>query len=145
MPVAESDLPDCRRHRPRPAQDRIDPQDQFFRLEGFGEIVVGAQRQPLDTVLGLAAGGEQQDGRIAPLAHGFGQLEPVHARHHHIENQEIEGERVEGRQGLGGIRRRGDAEAAFLEVALEKGPDPVVIVDDENMGITAGQLRHAVS
>jgi hypothetical protein len=45
-----------------PAQDRADARQQLARLEGFGQVVVGADLQADDAVHRVALGGEHHDG-----------------------------------------------------------------------------------
>ena len=55
-----------------PPQDRLDPKDHLTGTERLGHVVVGAELEPADPVLGLGLRGEQQDrqpGRGADLAY----------------------------------------------------------------------------
>ena len=45
------------------AGERADAQDEFGEVEGLGEVVVGAEREPFDAIGGGAGGGEHQDHR----------------------------------------------------------------------------------
>ena len=45
----------------RAFEDGLDPQHEFLRAEGLGEVVVGPGFESLDAVLGLGAGGEHDD------------------------------------------------------------------------------------
>ena len=47
--------------RPGAAQDRADPRDQLLEAERLGDVVVAADRQPADLVLGGVAGGQEDD------------------------------------------------------------------------------------
>ncbi len=64
--VAEAERPPRGGHGP--AQDGLDAQQQLLRLEGLGQIVVGAELEALDAVVGQAAGGEDQHRRAARRA-----------------------------------------------------------------------------
>jgi hypothetical protein len=61
---AQLDLARADRLAAGAAQDGVDAQHQFARLERLGHIVVGAARQSLDPVLGIAPRGQQQDRRL---------------------------------------------------------------------------------
>jgi hypothetical protein len=54
------------------AQDRVDPQEKFARLEGLGQIVVGARLEPGDPVAGFARAVSSRIGvaRLAQRASG---------------------------------------------------------------------------
>ena len=123
----------------------MDTQGQFLRLEGFGQIIIGAEAQALDAILGIAAGGQQDDRRFGMFADRAGQFKPVHTRHHHIEDQKVETQRIERRKRLGRIGRRRNAKAAPLQEALQQGADPVVIIDHQDVGFVASTLGHAIS
>jgi hypothetical protein len=101
------------RHAP---QDGADAQDELARLEGLGQIVVGAGLEAGDAVLRLAHGGEQQDGHAVLLAERARQFEAAFAGHHDVEHEEIEGEAVELAARVDGIGRDGDAETLLGEI-----------------------------
>ena len=63
-----------------------------------------------------------------------GEFEPALARHHHVDDEEVEGEQ---RQLPARLRRRcrgGDAKAVRAEEALQQRADAHVVVDDEEVG-----------
>ena len=45
------------------ARERADAEDELGEVEGLGEVVVGAEREPGDAVGGGAGGGQHQDHR----------------------------------------------------------------------------------
>ena len=51
----------------RPAQDRVHPGDDLGEGERLGDVVVAADRQPLDLVGGIVPGGEEEDGDVDPV------------------------------------------------------------------------------
>ena len=110
---------------------------------GSGELadsleVVRAQAQPLDAILRLAARGEQQDRRVGAFAHPFGDVEPVHAGHHHVQDHQIEAHLSEQGQRLLPVRGGGDAQTPPAQKLREKLADAVVVVDDEDMSGAPG-------
>ena len=103
---------DGRRRRLRAApQDAGDAQQQLARLEGLGEIVVGADLEPADAVRHLRARGQHEDRHRRGLPQRLGEFEPALARHHHVDDQEVEGDAGELPARLGGRGGGGDAEA----------------------------------
>src|SRR5262249_56108802 len=50
-----------RRRRRRPAAERVDPRDQFRKVERLGQVVIRAQVQPADPVIGRTGRGQHQD------------------------------------------------------------------------------------
>jgi hypothetical protein len=94
---------------------------QAPRLEGLGQIVVGARFEPLDAVVGFAFRRQQQDRCLAGFAQRPGQADPVLARHHHVEHDQIEIEPFEHAARMGGVARRGDQEPVPLQKLLAAG------------------------
>ena len=125
-------------------QDVADAQHQLARLEGLGQIIVGAALQPVDAVLGLGHRGQQQDRHVAGLAQALGQREAALARHHHIDDQQIESDARQLLPRLGGIARRGDAKAGFDEIAAQQVAQPRIIVDDQKMGFGGIAVHGAI-
>jgi hypothetical protein len=76
--------------------------DQRNVVDGLGQEVVGAALEPLDLVGRLIEGGDHDDRDVLGAGAGFdaaADLEPVHARHHHVEEDHIDalpGADVEG-------------------------------------------------
>ncbi len=116
------------------AQDGVDAQRQFRRLERLGDIIVGANRKPANTILGHAARGEQHDRHIRGAPHALGQRKTVLHRHHHVEDQQIE---IHRRQQLAGAGRVGggrDARAGLRQIALQQIADAVIVIHQQQVG-----------
>ena len=66
--------------------------EQFLGREGLGHVTVGPEPETLAD-LGIAPlGSQHQDARAAQVGvgpQGLADIEPVHARHHHVEQDEI--------------------------------------------------------
>ena len=71
------------------AQHGPHPADQLLGAERFHHIVVGPHLQPGDPVLLLAAGGEHDDGGIAPLAKPACDLQAADAWQHEVEHHQV--------------------------------------------------------
>ena len=73
------------------AEDRLDPGQQLGAAERLGDVVVGTDLQPHDTV-DLVALGRQDDHRRghALAAEDAEDLDAAHAREHHVEQDEVE-------------------------------------------------------
>ena len=78
-----------------PALDSPDPGNQFARVKGFGQIIVGPHFQTDDPVDLVTAGGQHQDRHRRRLADLPQQVNPVVTGEHDVEDQE------------GVVRRRG--------------------------------------
>ena len=77
----------------RPAQHGLHPLDQLLDAERLGDVVVAAEPQALDLVLGGVAGGEEDDrdpgaGALV-LAQAAGHLEAVEVGEHHVEHDQV--------------------------------------------------------
>ncbi len=62
---------------------------------GFGDVVVRADLQALDAALGFIARGEHQDRHGRRGAQRARQLKAGFARHHHVEDQQIEAQTLQ--------------------------------------------------
>jgi hypothetical protein len=124
-----------------PAQDRVDPEKQLLRLERLAEIVVRPGLEPADAVLRLAARGQEQDRRVDLLPERPGEAQPVLARHHHVEHDEIEFEPREKPPRMRRVARGRDEKAVSDQELLEKPPDAFVVVDDEEVDRRARSSR----
>jgi len=78
-----------RRALGRPAQDRTDPCDQLARVERFDHVIVGADLQPDDPVGRLALGRQQDHRDRERFADMAAQRQPVLARHHDVEQDQV--------------------------------------------------------
>ena len=87
----------------RALEDVGDAQRQFARLEWLGQIIVGADFETLDTALRLVARGQHQNRHGRAGANGAGEIEAALARHHDVEDHEIEVEAAELCARIGGV------------------------------------------
>jgi hypothetical protein len=76
----------------RPTQHRFDPRPQLSRAERFRNVVIGAEFESED-LFGLMRFRRQQNDRNLAAAPTYlsTDLEPVLAREHHVQQDEIEG------------------------------------------------------
>ena len=100
--VAERDpLGGGRRRRGRPAEHRAHARRELARRERLRDVVVGAELEPDDPVGLLAACGEQDHGQARAAADPAAELQPVRARQHHVEHDELG-----SRSSISAARRR---------------------------------------
>ncbi len=118
-----------------PSPDRgADARQQLPQRERLDHVVVGAELQPVDQVLLLAASGQNQHrdgGLTAQLAQ---HLEPVHAGKHQIEDDQVEPivftmGHVEPSFAVAGSQ---DAVAGPNEVVGNGATEDGVVFDDED-------------
>jgi hypothetical protein len=102
------------------AEDRVDAQEQLLRLERLAEVVVRPGLEPADAVVGLAFRGEEEDRRVDVFPERPGEADPVLARHHHVEDDEVEFEPAEKPPGMRRVARGRDEKAVPDQELLEK-------------------------
>ena len=117
-------------------EDREDARLELRRVERFADEVVGAGAEPVDELLGVIDRGQDEDGQrclVERLADEAADLDPAHARHHPVEDQEI------------GPRAGGEALERARTVAEDLDPIPRLegaardlrlhgaVVDDPNL------------
>ena len=69
-----------------------DTREHLFVLEGFGDVIDGADRKPLDLIGRGGQRGHEDDGNISGGGTFFEQAaggKPIHLRHHHVEEDKI--------------------------------------------------------
>ena len=127
--------------RVRPAaQHGLDPRHQLARLEGLGQVVVGSELEADDAVHHVAARGEHDDRHAARLADLPADGEAVHARQHHVEDDDVGRLGLEEAQALVGRRGRDGGEAELAEELDEQRRQRLVVVDQEHP--VRGWCRH---
>ena len=101
--------PSCVRFRPLEGELGADACEDDGEIERLGEVIVGPQGQRLDHVGALALGGHHDDWqveqRIDP-AQELEHLQAVHARHHDVQQHQVEAvlpEDFDGRATAGGV------------------------------------------
>ncbi len=127
--VTEVEQPDA---GTRATQDRVHTREQFFEVERFGDVVVGAEFQPAKLVALLSLGREKDDGGSEILAPPLDQLEAAFARQVHVEEHEI------GSKRFGRARRRIPIRDALhlktfeRQIVVEDPRQHRIVLDDEH-------------
>ena len=111
-----------------------DPGADLQGLEGLGHIVVRPQVQAQDLVRILAFGGEEDDGGAAALPKGGQGAQPVHHRHHDVQQDEVHFFPVQDLQGLLPVAGGEDMVVRLGEIDLQRGDDVRVVVTDQDVG-----------
>ena len=118
------------------AEHRMDAGKQFARVEGFGDVVVGAELKTDDAVDVLAAGGEHDDGRhVLGGAKAAQNLKAILPRHHQVENEGVEVLANPEAAHRGAVFAHEYLEAVFAEIAAQKVAKSGIVVNNENFGI----------
>lgn len=78
------------KHGASPPKQSLHPGHQFQREEWLDEVVIAAQRQSGDPVIGALLGGDDDDGQLGT---GFPQngadTQPVRSRHHNVQHHQV--------------------------------------------------------
>ena len=118
------------------------------RLNGLVDVVVAAQRQAADLVLGGVAG-RQEDDRDpgASAAQAPDDVEPVHVGQHHVEHDEVGAVALSGLYRLGSGGCRDDVETRVTQAGRQQLKDVRLVLDDEQPRIRSlpriGQRVHS--
>ena len=122
-----------RRARAVAAKDGANSRDQFAAAERLRHIVVGAEFQSDDAIDLVALGGDHDDRDVGFGAQRAAQRQPVFARQHEIEQDEVDA-RVGQRLAHGfAVAGAADAKAVLDERARHQFAHLSVIVDDQDM------------
>ncbi len=116
-------------------QQCLDPCQQLGERERLGQVVVRAQLQAEHPVEFGRLGGEHQDRRRAALgAQRLADLQPVHARHHQVEHQQV-GRRFElARQRLRAVANGRHLVAGRAQVHHQQLADVGLVFGNEDVG-----------
>ena len=117
------------------SQDRIDPEQQFFGLKGFGEVIIGTGLEPCDPVIGAALGRQQQDRHGQIFAQRSCQADTIFAGHHHIQHDQIEIQPRQQAPRMGCVPCGRYDKPVPHQKFLDQGPDTFIIVNNQQVGV----------
>ena len=120
-------------------QDRVDASDEFREPKGLLHVVVGAEVEAHDLVFFEALGRQHDDPRGAAAAAQLPQdLKAVHARQHHVEDDEVGGVVERAFEARLPITFDRDGTAFVLEVQTQARGDRGIVFDDQHAGLGGG-------
>lgn len=104
------------------------------RGTGFGKIAPSAQFQPEDPVGLLGARAQDDDGQARSRREAATGRQAAFARHHHVQDNEVDG--IGGKDAIHrrGIRREMDRIALGAQASAEQGSYADIVVDDQDVG-----------
>ena len=121
------------------AQDRLDARHQLARAEGLADVIVGAEVETDEAVDLLDARRHHHDRHVAEAAELAADLEPVAAREHQVQENEIGRVRAHPGHDLESICDAMRLEALGPEViGLERGELGFVLDDQDLLHGAAG-------
>src|SRR5581483_1756828 len=118
---------------------------QLARLEGLGNVVVDAGLEAFDALLGLGLGRQQAYRDVGYRLEVARQIEPAFARHHHVEDHDVEGEAAHGGACARRIRGRRHAKPVLEQVLRQEVANALIVVDDQDVRSVVGQRIHSPS
>ena len=119
------------------AEVRLHPGQQLAHPERLGDEVGGAEAEGADGGFLGRHGGDHQDRQVLEPGVGLDpleELEPVHLRHHDVEQEEVE---LLGAQMVEQVLAAGDGEHLVAVLLQDPGQGPgerLVVVGDEDLG-----------
>ena len=124
-----------RARHPGAAQRGLHPRAELAHRERLGDVVVRAELEAEDLVDLLGLGREHDDRHgLALGAQAPADLEAVHARQHHVEDDQVEDLLVEARERFSAVRRLHHFVPIALEREGKKCLDRLLVVDEKDSG-----------
>jgi hypothetical protein len=118
-----------------PAQEHLDPDDQLFRCERLQYVVVAATAQSGNPVVEVCQCAQHQNRCPEPrVTHGLGDLQPVAARQHPVQGDDVEAAAQSESQALRAIETRLRQEAAPRQAGCNGSSHFDVVLDYQNPG-----------
>ena len=114
-----------------PSQHRLDPGQNLLHFKGFGDVVIGAGFQAVDLVVGLALGGEHDDGGLGLSPDSLAHSPAVHDGHHHIQQHQVGLDGPELGKALSAVGSHRHGVALLFQIHLQQFRDIAVILRDE--------------
>ena len=116
------------------AQDAVDPRAQLGVVIRLRDVVLGDFLEEV----GLGVAGvdrrEDDDRQVGMGLDLAGEGQAVHARHHHVDDEQVRPTGTQPPEGLLAVARGGDFETVRPELIGEEDEQIRVVVDDEDAG-----------
>ena len=114
------------------AQHCLDTSQHFLHFKGLGDIIIRAGPQAADLVVGLALGGEHDDGGLALSPDGLTYCPAIHHRHHDIQQHQIRANGMELAQTGTAVKSHGDGIAFLFQIHLQQFCNIMIIFHNQN-------------
>ena len=117
---------------PRTPQDGRQAGQKLARVEGFGQVVVGADLKPDDAIHVVPARGQHQDGHLRAGAHAAAHLQAIDAGQHHIQDDRVVVGPALRQQPRLAVATDVDLVAARAQIVAEHFHEAGVVVDEKH-------------
>lgn len=118
----------------RPAQQRLDPQQHLFFIDGLGDVVVCSHQEPLALIGGELPGRYHQDRQVVVcFAQQLCKFIAVHFRHHDIQNNKIHMLPIQDLKGRNAVIGGKHCIILRFQNRLQQHAGVAVVVDNKNL------------
>ena len=116
------------------AQHGMNAGQQFARIEGFGQVVVGADFEADDAVNVFALGGQHDDGcTVIGSAQSPADGQAVFARHHQIQHDQVHGVAQHDAVQRLAVFGKDDVKALLGQIAAQQVADTGIVVKNQDL------------
>ncbi len=129
------------------SQDPVDPGSELGIVVGLGDVVLGDLLEQVGLGIAGVDRREDDDREVGPALDLTRERQAVHARHHHVDDEQVGPGDLQPPEGLDAVSRRGHLEAIGPELVRERDEQIGIVVDDQDarprraIG-TAGSAHH---
>ena len=113
-------------------QDRGDARGQLVRVEGLGQVVVGAHPQAGDALRVAALGRRDEDRDVAVLADRLEDRLAAEPGQHQVEHDEVDAVRLHRVDGRAAVANDRDRMAVTLEIEAQQLAEARLVLDDQD-------------
>ena len=117
----------------RPAQQRADARLELKNIERLCDIVIRAGLKTDDLIGVFAAGSEHDDRHIGKFANAHAGRQPVHLRHHQIEDNEVEFLCFRHVDRRGAVVSGLDRVALVFQIEFHAFDEQKLVINDQNL------------
>jgi len=121
-------------HAAQAPQHALDARHQFARVEGLGDVVVGAHFEAGHALVLAGHGAEQDHRRGAVLGQVAAQRQAVFAGQHDVEHHQVDLLAAQDDAGGGGVGSGQDFEIVAAQEGGQRVADIGVVVDHQDAG-----------
>src|SRR6476469_276417 len=122
-----------------PAQNCLDAGQKLTRRERLRHVIVSPDLKAKDAVHFLGLGGQQDEGNFRSGMYEAGKRQTVFARHHDIQQYEVDAAYGDDRSGLSGVSCLSYAKTVLSKIARQRVADVALVIDQEDVRFASHQ------